>query len=115
GEDDFRLGVENELFDPTIPHALLNPVLPDGTYDQRVVGFAGRSVVDPALGAGLIESLRARGLLFREELHEHSYPHCWRCGTRLLYYAKLSWYIATSRLRDRLLAANETVNWYPPH
>ncbi len=115
GEDDFRLGVENELFDPANPHALLNPVLPDGTYDQRVVGFAGRSVVDPALGAGLIESLRARGLLFREELHEHSYPHCWRCGTRLLYYAKLSWYIATSRLRDRLLAANETVNWYPPH
>jgi isoleucyl-tRNA synthetase len=115
GEDDFRLGVENELFDPANPHALLNPVRPDGTYDQRVVGFAGRSVVDPALGAGLIESLRARGLLFREELHEHSYPHCWRCGTRLLYYAKLSWYIATSRLRDRLLAANETVNWYPPH
>jgi isoleucyl-tRNA synthetase len=115
GEDDFRLGVENELFDPTNPHALLNPVRPDGTYDQRVVGFAGRSVTDPALGAGLIESLRARGLLFREELHEHSYPHCWRCGTRLLYYAKPSWYIATSRLRDRLLAANETVNWYPPH
>jgi isoleucyl-tRNA synthetase len=115
GEDDYRLGVENELFDPANPHALLNPVLPDGTYDQRVVGFAGRSVVDPALGAGLIESLRARGLLFREEAHEHSYPHCWRCGTRLLYYAKPSWYIATSRLRDRLLAANETVNWYPPH
>ena len=62
-----------------------------------------------------MKSLRARGLLFREELHEHSYPHCWRCGTRLLYYAKPSWYIATSRLRDRLLAANETVNWYPPH
>ena len=115
GEDDYRLGVENELFDPANPHALLNPVLPDGTYDQRVVGFAGRSVVDPALGAGLIESLRTRGLLFREEAHEHSYPHCWRCGTRLLYYAKPSWYIATSRLRDRLLAANETVNWYPPH
>jgi isoleucyl-tRNA synthetase len=115
GEDDFRLGVENGLFDPTNPHALLNPVAPDGTYDSRVVGYEGRSVVDPALGAGLIEDLRARGLLFREEAHEHSYPHCWRCGTRLLYYAKAAWYIATSRLRDRLLAANETVNWYPPH
>ncbi len=114
GEEDFRLGVEQELFDPTNPHALFNPVLPDGTYDSRVLGYEGRSVVDPALAAELIEDLRARGLLLREEMHEHSYPHCWRCGTRLLYYAKLSWYIATSRLRDRLLAANETVNWYPP-
>jgi isoleucyl-tRNA synthetase len=115
GEDDFRAGVEHELFDPANPHALYNPVRPDGTYDSRVLGYEGRSVVDPALAADLIEELRARGLLAREEMHEHSYPHCWRCGTRLLYYAKLSWYIATSRLRERLLAANETVDWYPPH
>jgi isoleucyl-tRNA synthetase len=115
GEDDFRAGVEHELFDPANPHALYNPVRPDGTYDARVLGYEGRSVVDPALSAALLEDLRARGLLLREEQHEHSYPHCWRCGTRLLYYAKLSWYIATSRLRDRLLAANETVNWHPPH
>ena len=47
--------------------------------------------------------------------YEHSYPHCWRCGTPLLYYAKPSWYIATSQLRDRLLAANETVDWHPEH
>ncbi len=115
GEDDFRAGVEHELFDPANPHALYNPVRADGTYDSRVLGYEGRSVVDPQLAADLIGDLRARGLLLREEDHEHSYPHCWRCGTRLLYYAKLSWYIATSRLRDRLLAANETVNWYPPH
>jgi isoleucyl-tRNA synthetase len=115
GEDDFRLGVERELFDPANPHALYNPVRSDGTYDETVLGYEGRSVVDPALAGELIEDLRQRGLLLREELHEHSYPHCWRCGTRLLYYAKLSWYIATSRLRERLLAANETVNWYPPH
>jgi isoleucyl-tRNA synthetase len=115
GEDDFRAGVEHELFDPANPHALYNPVRPDGTYDSRVLGYEGRSVVDPQLAADLIGDLRERGLLLREEDHEHSYPHCWRCGTRLLYYAKLSWYIATSRLRDRLLAANETVNWYPPH
>ncbi len=115
GEDDFRLGVENKLFDPTNPHTLYNPVTRAGTYDARVLGYEGRSVNDPQLIADLIEGLRERGLLFREEMHEHSYPHCWRCGTRLLYYAKPSWYIATSRLRDRLLAANETVNWYPPH
>ena len=115
GEDDFRVGVENGLFDPTNPHTLYNPVTREGTYDARVVGYEGRSVNDPQLIAELIAGLRERGLLFREEPHEHSYPHCWRCGTRLLYYAKPSWYIATSRLRDRLLAANETVNWYPPH
>ena len=115
GEDDFRVGAANGLFDPTNPHTLYNPVTREGTYDERVVGYEGRSVNDPELIADLIEELRERGLLFREELHEHSYPHCWRCGTRLLYYAKPSWYIATSRLRDRLLAANETVNWYPPH
>jgi isoleucyl-tRNA synthetase len=115
GEDDFRLGVASNLFDPTNPHTLYNPVTREGTYDGRVVGYEGRSVVDPQLAADLIDELRERGLLFREEMHEHSYPHCWRCGTRLLYYAKPSWYIATSRLRDRLLAANETVNWYPPH
>jgi isoleucyl-tRNA synthetase len=51
----------------------------------------------------------------RDERILHSYPHCWRCGTPLLYYAKPSWYIATSQLRDRLLAANETVEWHPGH
>ncbi len=114
GEDDFRLGVANGLFDPTDPQTLFNPVRADGTYDERVSGYEGRWVVDKQLAVDLIEDLRGRGMLLREELHEHSYPHCWRCGTPLIYYAKPSWYIATSRLRDRLLAANETVEWYPP-
>ncbi len=114
GEDDFRLGEENGLFEPTNPHTLYNPVTREGTYDDRVIDYAGRSVVDAELAMDLIADLRARGLLLRAEPHEHSYPHCWRCGTRLLYYAKPSWYIATSQLRDRLLAANETVDWHPP-
>jgi isoleucyl-tRNA synthetase len=114
GEDDFRLGEESGLFDRTDAHTLFNPVTREGTYDNRVIGYEGRSVVDPQLAADLIAELRERGLLVKEEEHEHSYPHCWRCGTRLLYYAKPSWYIATSRLRDRLLAANETVAWHPP-
>ena len=77
--------------------------------------YAGRFVKDPQLTAELIEDLRERGLLLRAEDFEHSYPHCWRCGTPLLYYAKPSWYIATSRLRENLLASNETVTWYPDH
>jgi isoleucyl-tRNA synthetase len=106
GEDDFRLGEQYGL-------TVINPVRLDGTYDGRIEPYAGRNVkeADP----DLIEDLRSRGRLLRAETIEHSYPHCWRCGTPLLYYAKPSWYIATSQVKDRLLAANETVNWAPEH
>ena len=106
GEDDFRLGAEQGL-------AVVNPVRLDGTYDERIAGYEGRWVKDA--DQGLIEDLRARGRLLRSERLLHAYPHCWRCGTPLLYYAKPSWYIRTSSMRDRLLAANETVEWHPPH
>jgi isoleucyl-tRNA synthetase len=106
GEDDFRLGQANGL-------NVINPVKPDGTYDERIGPYEGRNVKDA--DDDLVEDLRARGRLLRAEDYEHSYPHCWRCGTPLLYYAKPSWYIATSRLRDRLQAANETVAWHPEH
>ena len=57
---------------------------------------------------------RAAGCFALEE-YEHSYPHCWRCGTPLLYYAKSSWYIRTTEVRDRMLAENETIGWRPDH
>jgi isoleucyl-tRNA synthetase len=120
GEDDYRVAAAAAIFPADQPGALYNPVKPDGTYDQRVRAadgrsFAGRFVKDPELTNELIADLRERGLLLKVEEYEHSYPHCWRCGTPLLYYAKLSWYIATSRLREELLAANETVTWHPPN
>jgi isoleucyl-tRNA synthetase len=122
GEDDYRVAAASPRvpFDPTEAHTLYNPVRTDGTYDARTMdrdghSYEGRFVKDPRLTAELIEDLSARGLLLRVQEYEHSYPHCWRCGTPLLYYAKPSWYIATSRLRDELLAANETVNWHPAH
>ncbi len=122
GEDDFAAAAAaaNVAFDPTDPSTLYNPVKPDGTYDARVRShdggsYEGRHVKDPELTDELIEDLRARGLLFREEPYEHSYPHCWRCGTPLIYYAKTSWYIRTTAARDRLLAANETIDWHPEH
>jgi isoleucyl-tRNA synthetase len=62
----------------------------------------------------IVEDMRARGVLFRSELYEHSYPHCWRCGTPLMYYARRDWYIRTSQLRDQLFASNENVTWQPP-
>ncbi len=106
GDEDFRLGEREGL-------TVVNPVALDGTYDARIGPYAGRKVKD--CDPDLVEDLRARGILLREEAYEHSYPHCWRCGTPLIYYAKPSWYIATSQLKDRLLAANEMVTWHPEH
>ena len=107
GEDDFRLGEANGL-------APINPVLPDGTYDERIGRYAGTQRQGrrrrPHRGPA-----RPAASCCKAEPYEHSYPHCWRCNTPLLYYAKPSWYIATSQIKDRLLAANETINWQPPH
>jgi isoleucyl-tRNA synthetase len=106
GEDDFRLGAQYGL-------TVVNPVNLDGTYDERIGPYAGRYVKDA--DDDLVEDLRARGRLLRSEPYEHSYPHCWRCSTPLIYYAKPSWYIATTKLRDELLASNEQVTWHPEH
>ncbi|HEX3737074.1 MAG TPA: class I tRNA ligase family protein, partial [Solirubrobacterales bacterium] len=113
GEDDYRVGAENDLFEPTIAGTLYNPVRPDGTFDHRVVGFADEFVKGSETTRRLIDQLADRGLLFREQVYEHAYPHCWRCGTPLLYYATTSWYIATSAVKDSLLANNETIGWHP--
>jgi isoleucyl-tRNA synthetase len=115
GEDDYRVGAENGLFDPTVAGTLYNPVKPDGTFDQRVIDFAGEFVKGSETTRRLIDRLAERGLLFREQAYQHAYPHCWRCGTPLLYYATTSWYIATSAVKDELLANNETIGWHPEH
>ncbi len=106
GEDDFQLGQRYGL-------NVVNPVRLDGTYDERIGKYAGRFVKDA--DPDLVEDLRARGKLLKVEEYEHAYPFCWRSGDPLLYYAKPAWYIKTSELRDRLLANNEAVNWYPEH
>lgn len=77
--------------------------------DVPLVGGHFFKAADPAL----VEDLQARGVLWREQRYEHSYPHCWRCHTPLMYYAQPSWYIRTSQIKDQLLAENEKTNWYP--
>jgi isoleucyl-tRNA synthetase len=106
GEDDFRLGEQYGI-------KLQNPVLGDGTFDDRVTDFAGRFVKDA--DPDIVEALRESGRLLRAESYEHAYPHCWRCGTPLLYYAKSSWYIRTTDVRDRMLAENAKIGWRPEH
>jgi isoleucyl-tRNA synthetase len=115
GEDDYAVAAGSGIFDPTSHGTLYNPVGLDGHFDGRVAGFEGRFVKDPEVTRALIDDLDRRGLLFREQVYEHSYPHCWRCGTPLLYYAKSSWYVATSQVRDQLLSNNERIGWHPEH
>jgi isoleucyl-tRNA synthetase len=106
GEDDFQIGL-----DQGIP--VINPVKLDGRFDDRMGQFAGQWVKDA--DPGIVDDLRERGRLLRADTFLHAYPHCWRCGTPLLYYAKPSWFLRTSSLRDRLLAANDTIDWHPEH
>jgi isoleucyl-tRNA synthetase len=90
---------------------VVNPVKPDGHFTDGVPLVGGVFFKDA--DQRLIADLDDRGLLFRSERHVHSYPHCWRCGTLLLYYAVPSWYIRTTAVKDQLLAENDRTNWYP--
>ena len=106
GEDDFRFGEENGL-------TLINPVGLDGRFDESVGEFAGKLVKE--VDGEVVTALDGSGSLLRSEPYLHSYPHCWRCDTPLLYYAKSSWYVRTSDARDRMLAANDEIGWHPDH
>ena len=90
---------------------MVNPIRPDGTFEEGVelVGGVFFKTADATLVADLIE----RGLMYRVLDYEHSYPHCWRCHTPLLYYAQPSWYIRTTQIKDALLRENAATNWYP--
>jgi isoleucyl-tRNA synthetase len=90
---------------------VINPVRGDGTFAEEVPLVGGQffKKADEAL----VADLEQRGLLFRHLSYEHSYPHCWRCHTALLYYAQPSWYIRTTQIKDKLLAENERTNWTP--
>ena len=92
---------------------MVNPVRADGTFepDLDLVGGLFFKTADKVI----IDNLLQRGLMFRVQPYEHSYPHCWRCHTPLLYYAQPSWYIRTTQIKDALLRENKATNWYPEH
>ena len=104
GADDMAVGRANDL-------PVINPIRPDGTFEEGLplVGGLFFKDADPVI----VADLERRGILFRAEDHTHSYPHCWRCGTPLIYYAQPSWYIRTTQRKDELLAQNEKTTWYP--
>ena len=105
GADDYAAGQRHGL-------ALVQPVNPRGEFppDMPVVGGKFVKAADPLI----IEELRRRGVLWKAETLQHAYPHCWRCGTPLLYYARASWFVRTTAFRDAMLARNARVDWHPP-
>jgi isoleucyl-tRNA synthetase len=90
---------------------VVNPITAKGEFADDVPTYGGRFFKDA--DADLTADLEARGLLWRGEVYEHSYPHCWRCDTPLLNYATPSWYIRTTAVKDRLLAENAKTDWHP--
>ena len=90
---------------------VVNPVRPDGHFEDSVALVGGQFF--KSADKALVDDLKARGLLFRHLAYEHSYPHCWRCHTALIYYAQPSWYIRTTAVKEALLAENEHTNWFP--
>ncbi len=93
---------------------IFKPVGDDGRFTDLAPEFVRGLFVKDA-DPHIVDDLRTRGIVFREEAYEHSYPFCWRCSTPLLYYARTSWYVRTTAVKDRLLAVNHDVGWFPDH
>ena len=106
GEDDYQCGRKYNL-------PVLQPVDDRGCYTETP--WKGRFVMEEGLDVDIIKWLAGENKIFAKAKLEHNYPHCWRCGTPLVYYAKPSWYIEMSRLKDELVEANSKVNWYPDY
>lgn len=104
GEDDYQTGRRYNL-------PVVNPVDEEGKYTETP--WKGRFVMEDGLDIDIIKWLAGENKIFAKEKIVHNYPHCWRCGTPLVYYAKPSWYIEMSKLKDQLVANNNTVNWFP--
>jgi isoleucyl-tRNA synthetase len=110
GQDDFVLG--NRL---GLPKQHLVGL--DGKFFSGTGIFEGRFVKDEEVAVDIIKDLAHRELLFKKEKYEHSYPHCWRCKTPLIYYARDSWYIRMSepKLKEKLIKENKEIHWEPEH
>ncbi len=105
GEDDYQAGQKYDL-------PLLRPVNASGRFEESVTPYRGQFVKDA--DEQIIADLKQQGKLIKKVKIEHSYPHCWRCQTPLLYYARECWFIRTSRHKDDLIKNNDKIKWYPP-
>ncbi len=106
GEDDNRVCKENGI-------GFTNPVSLDGTYNCGP--WEGRLVTDPELEIDIIKWLKDNDKLFKKIKITHDYPHCWRCHSPLISYPKPAWYVKTTALKDKIIAANKKINWFPDY
>lgn len=106
GVDDNRICQENGI-------TFINVVGKDGCYTEGP--WKGRLVTDPELEIDIIKHLKESDKLFKKIKLVHDYPHCWRCKSPLIYYAKPAWYVETTAYKDKIIAANKKVNWYPDY
>ena len=106
GEDDYNVCKKYNL-------PVLQPVNDEGKY----VGtpWDGRYVMEEGLDVEIIKYLASENKIYKKEKVEHNYPHCWRCSTPLLYYAKPSYYIEVTKFKDKLIENNNEVNWFPDY
>lgn len=104
GEDDARVGRDNDL-------PFVQMINTEGKFIEGTDKFEGLFIkdADPVV----LEDLKERGLLFKPQKFTHSYPFCWRCDTPLIYYARATWFISMTKVREQLLKNNATVNWMP--
>ena len=108
GSDDYAVGQREGL-------AFLRPVAADGTFvGTSWPEIEGQLVTADETNERIVRRLKESGRLFRIEQHAHSYPHCWRCHSKLIYYARDSWFVRTTAVKRRLLALNDEVAWHPP-
>ena len=104
GEDDYKVGKKYNM-------PVLNPVGDDGKY--TATPWEGRSVTDDELQVDIIKYLATENKIYSKEKMVHNYPHCWRCQTPLIYYAKPSYYIEVTKFKEKLIENNNSVNWFP--
>jgi isoleucyl-tRNA synthetase len=108
GEDDYFLCKALEL-------PLIHTVTEEGKFNSLVPKWEGSFVKSKKVEESIIEDLKKRGLLFSTKMIQHPYPFCWRCESPLLYYAINSWFIAVTKVKERMIALNKKIQWYPNH
>ena len=108
GADDYQAGRDHNL-------VLVRPVAADGTFQGTSwPEIEGTLVTADETNETIVRRLKADGRWLRTEQYVHTYPHCWRCSSKLIYYARDSWFVRTSQVRERMLEINRQVNWQPP-
>lgn len=106
GEDDAEIGRKEGL-------PALCPIDQEAKFTDEVPDYKGIQV--KKADKDIIKRLKAEGKLIRQETYQHSYPHCWRCDEPLIYRAVSSWFVNIQKIKDKMIAANEKINWMPDH